>query len=170
MSWVRAHPSEALPLAFKSFSEEDISNYQSRGPLTPEINDAAEVLWYSSHQDIIHLMLICYHKRPRTRNNMQHPVPSTAFALSFLDSDLGLSEAQKLSARSIINCGKKGDGALLFDHNTSPASAPPPASAPAPVPSPSPAPVPAPHTMGTTRGTTRRREVDDDGGMAVKKQ
>ena len=93
---------------------------------------------------------------------MQHPIPSTAFALSFLDSYIGLNEAQKLSARSIINHGKRPDGALLFDHSTPPVSAPPPAPAPAPA--------PAPHAMGTTRGTTRQREVDDDGGMAVKKQ
>jgi hypothetical protein len=135
-----------------------------------EISDAAEVLWYSSLQDIIHLMLICYHKRPQTRNNMQHPIPSTAFALSFLDSYLELSEAQKLSAQSIINYGQKDGGALLFDHGTSPASAPPPVPAPAPALSPAIVPSPAPHTVGTTRGTTRQREVDDDGGMAVKKQ
>jgi hypothetical protein len=78
-------------------------------------------------------------------------MPSTAFACSFVDSLKLLSEKQKHTTRSIINCGKRPDGTFLFDHST---PLGPPQAAPAPAPAP--------------RGTTRQREFADDGGMTVK--
>ena len=53
--------------------------------------------------------------------------------------------------------GRKHDGTLLF---TQPSTS-------APLPTTALAPAYAPHAMGTTRGTTRRKEADDDGGTAV---
>ena len=160
LAWVDEFPDEQLPLAFNSLSPSDISNFRSRRPLTEEISRAAETLWDSSLHDNIIFMLTCFHKRPQVRNNLQHPWPSTAFACSFVNSYLELSEEQKLigmsQLESIIDSGKRPDGTFLFDHIITP-------------------PAPAPHAiiaMGMTRGTTRQREFADDEGpsMAVKKQ
>ena len=138
-------------------------------PLSEDIVEAAEVLWYSSLQDMIHLMLRFYHKRLKARNDLQHPVPSTDFAYAFVDSDLEFSDEQRITLQSIIDSGKRHDGTSLFDHSTAPA--PSPAPPPLPVPGPLPSLASASQAMDTTRGTTRQRdsESDDDRGMAVKK-
>ena len=104
-------------------------------------------------------MLVYFHKQPQAQNGLQHLIPSTTFAHSFVNSYLNLSEEQKLKMETIINSGKRPDGSFLFDHRD---HTPPPLAQP---------PAPAPHAMGMMRGTTRQREFADDGGsMAVKKQ
>ena len=155
--------SEKLPSVFDSLSPSEVSNYQSRRPLPKKIDQAAAILWYSSLQDIIQLMLVYFHKRPHTQNGLQHLIPSTAFAHSFVNSNsyLNLSEKQKHKTETIINSGKRPDGSFLFDHRD---HTPPPLAQP---------PAPAPHAMGMMRGTTRQREFADDGGSmaaSVKKQ
>jgi len=163
LSWNARFPDTyPLPKAFDTFSETDIADFLSRRALTDEINEAAELLWNSSLRPTIELMLFLYHKRPKGRNELQHPIPPAAFAHSFVTSVDGysrLSKKQKRAAQSIIDNGRKRDGSFLFTQSTPPA----------PLPAPAPAHAPAPHAMGTARGTTRQREVDDDGGIAVKK-
>lgn len=72
-----------VPLAFRSLSESEspsnISNYRSRRPLGEEINLAAQLLWSSSLNDTINLMLISFHNRPPARNNLQHPAGHCLF-------------------------------------------------------------------------------------------
>ena len=153
-----------LPPAFNPLNESDIDDFLRRQPLAPEISDAADLLWSSSHQPAIELMLMLYHKRLKARNTFQHPSPSVAFAHAIVAADASYSEEQKVIVNHIIHNGKRRDGDFLFTRSTSPTSSPSPSSAPAP------APAPASPAMGTTRGTTRQREVDDDGGVAVKKR
>ena len=144
-----------LPKVFDPLSEDDISEYVTRRPLADEINEATDFLWNSFLQPDIELMLMFYHKRLTGRNFLQHPTPSAAFAHSFLTSDASYSEEQKHQIKLIINEGRRQDGTFLFTQSTPQAAS---------------SPVPASHATGTTRGTTRQREVDDDGGMALKKQ
>ena len=149
-----------LPKAFDTLSETDIADFLSRRALADGIDEAAELLWNSSLRQTIELMLFLYHKRPKGRNDLQHPIPSAAFAHSFVTSVASysrLSKKQKRAAQSIIDNGRKRNGSFLFTRST-----------PAHLPAPAPAHAPAPH--GTMSGTTRQREVDDDGGIAVKKQ
>ena len=144
-----------LPKVFDPLSEDDISEYVTRRSLTVEICEAADLLWKSSLQPAIELMLMFYHKRLESRNIFQHPTPSAAFAHSILTSDASYSEEQKHQIKLIINEGRRQDGTFLFTQSTPQAAS---------------SSVPASHPTGTTRGTTRQREVDDDGGMALKKQ
>ena len=144
-----------LPPAFNPLNESDIDDFLRRQPLAPEISDAADLLWSSSHQPAIELMLMLYHKRLKARNTFQHPSPSVAFAHAIVAADTSYSEEQKVIVNHIIHNGKRRDGNFLFTRSTSPI--------------PSPAPAPASNAMGTTRGTTRQREVDDE-GVAVKKR
>ena len=118
------------------------------------------MLWESSLKPVIELMLTLYHKRPKGRNILQHPTPSAAFAHAYFNSIasyFNLSEKQKHKAQATIDNGRKCNGTLLF---TQPSTS-------APLPTTALAPAYAPHAMGTTRGTTRRKEADDDGGTAV---
>ena len=128
LSWAKTYhdpddpDSEKLPSVFDSLSPSEVSNYQSRRPLPKKIDQAAAILWYSSLQDIIQLMLVYFHKRPHTRNGLQHPIPSTAFAHSFVNSNsyLNLSEKQKHKTETIINSGKRPDGSFLLITVTTP--------------------------------------------------
>jgi hypothetical protein len=67
-----------LPKAFDTLSETDIADFLSRRALADGIDKAAELLWNSSLRQTIELMLFLYHKRPKGRNDLQHPIPSAA--------------------------------------------------------------------------------------------
>ena len=176
-------PSNHLPSAFDQLPPSEISKYQSRRPLTSDISNAAERLWFSSLQNKIDLMLTYYHYRPKGRDEKQHPIPSTAFASAFVNAHPDLDMEQKILLQSVIDSGKKRDGVFLFGRSTVtglscltplalPAYAPPAAATRSAGPA-----TPASHAMGTTRGVTRQRELGDDDdddsdskGAAMKKQ
>jgi len=140
IQWNRELPEQfPLPAALPSFSEEE-QDVHCRERLPTNINEAAENLWESQHSTI-ELMLELYHMRSKSYNGIQRTAPSSTSAIQFIWSNPHLSEEEKVMATLVVEreTGKRCD-----------ASGEIPLFTRARTPSPS-------------RGTSRQREVDDEG-------
>jgi hypothetical protein len=110
-----------LPTALSLLTEREKADLLSRPELPLGISQAAEALWNSEYQSLIDLMLVFFHVRPKARNSIQHPRPSTAFVHSYVDSKYVLAPEHDVLLRSIIDEGQRHEGGEwvpLFDHNT----------------------------------------------------
>ena len=122
--WHRTAPEDfpELPSALASLSEEEQADYLSRKPLIRKVHKAAESIWDSDHRSTIEVMLLIYHMRPKERNSIQRPVPSTVSAHEFVNSNPTITEEQKTTMKFVIDNGTKwessGEEVFLFSHNT----------------------------------------------------
>ena len=122
--WHKTAPEDfpKLPSALASLRDREWDFYLSRKPLIQKVHEAAKTIWDSDHQSAIEAMLLIYHMRPKERNSIQCPVPSTASAHEFVNSNPTITEEQKTTMKFVIDNGTKwessGEVVFLFSHNT----------------------------------------------------
>jgi len=104
-----------LPKAFDYLTPDEISKIRTRQLLNKEISQAAAILWESDLGPLIDLMLTFYHKRPKGRNDLQHPTPPAAFTQVLINPHIqSLNSGQKNVVQSIINNGMKNNTSLFI--------------------------------------------------------
>ena len=120
--WHNADPLKfPLPSVLGSSLSEQMVVFLSRGALDPEVDTATEFIW-ETYQSSIEIMLLIYHMRPKDRNRIPHPLPSTTSAYEFMNSNPNITEADKEIVRFVIEYGTRlrstGEEEFLFNHNT----------------------------------------------------
>jgi hypothetical protein len=106
-------------------SDSERQYYELIPPLPDKVSHAAEVLWESKYQPLLVLMLNMHLSRPKHRNAVQHPTPTTDFAKTFVRSFARLAPRGVRVALNIVELGwrkmqdRDGQFEFLFDHGSS---------------------------------------------------
>jgi hypothetical protein len=123
IQWNRENPvAYPLPAAFRPISDSEHQYYEMILTLPDEVNRAAETLWDSKYQPLLILMLTMHLSRPKHRNAVQHPTPTTDFAKTFVRSFAQLAPRGAEIALRVVELGHKmldGRSEFLFDHGNS---------------------------------------------------
>ena len=123
IQWNREDPvAYPLPNAFGSMSDSERQYYGYIPTLPDEVHRAADALWDSKYQPLLHVMLTMHLSRPKHRNIVQHPTPTIDFAKTFIHSFARLAPRGVEIAMHIVDSGYKmqdGRFEFLFDHGNS---------------------------------------------------